>query len=265
MRILGIHGGRKSGKNTLSNFLHGYQLKANDIITGFSIDVDGKLHVDFPTEKGVQSGMLDVTTQGPEFALWASQSIWPYVKNYAFADALKGVATNLFGVPEKLAYGTNEDKETKLEHLRWESFPEIITPQVCDDYGFKQEDLERLGLIEHEPGPMSIREFLQYFGSQICRRIYSPIWVNALIGQIKNEESALSIISDVRFDNEAEAILEAGGKMVKLTRKEIIDWHTSEKGISPHLVSSTLDNANLDLVDTCTQLLQIIDNYRWTE
>lgn len=265
MRILGIHGGRTSGKNTLSNFLHGYQLKANDIITGFSIDVDGKLHVDFPTEKGVQSGMLDVTMQGPEFALWASQSVWPYVKNYAFADALKEIAINLFGVPEKLAYGSNKDKETRMEHLRWEWMPGIYTNEKMYRLSIEANPDLEFFLKYHKPGPMTIREFLQYFGTEICRKIYDSIWVNALIGQIKSEESALAIISDVRFNNEAEAILEAGGKVIELTRREILDNHTSEKGISPHLVSSTLDNANLDLVDTCTQLLQIIDSFGWTE
>jgi hypothetical protein len=45
-RILAFAGCKQSGKTTCSNFIHGYQLRANDVIDGFEITNEGKLVVD---------------------------------------------------------------------------------------------------------------------------------------------------------------------------------------------------------------------------
>ena len=40
-KILAFAGHKQAGKSTCANFLHGYQLRANGIINGFDILVDG--------------------------------------------------------------------------------------------------------------------------------------------------------------------------------------------------------------------------------
>lgn len=262
MRILGINGLIGSGKNTLCNFMHGYQLRANNLIQNFSLDIDGKLHVAYDEGK---EGMLDVERNDPQFALWAVTGLWPYVKSYAFAHALKDICENLFEIPRECLYGTDQEKNAIIPNLLWENIPGIYTNKKMYDLSVEANPELKSILCFHDPGPMTAREFMQFFGTEVMRKIYSPIWVNRCIRLIKEEESALAIITDVRFDNEAEAILGAGGKVVQLTRTTKTDGHTSEKGISPALVSTVLDNANMDLVDSCQQLLNIIDSYGWTE
>ena len=272
MKILGIAGKKNSGKNTLSNFLHGYQLRANNLIEDFSMDEGGKLHV---TYEGGKSGLLDVERQDPQFAIWASAGMWPYVKSYAFAHPLKEMCINLFGIPRECLYGTDEQKNTVMPHLLWENMPGVISTnklqtsslQSSYEWGINEliGDIKNLGFILHEPGPMTARQFMQFLGTEVMRKMYSPVWTNRCLTQINDEESALAIITDVRFDNEAEAILAADGKVIQLTRGITGDGHDSEKGVSSHLVSSVLDNANLDLVDTCQNLLNIIEGYGWQD
>jgi len=265
MKILAFAGLKGSGKNTLANFLHGYQLRANNLIEDFSLDVGGKLHV---TYEGGKSGMLDVERQDPQFAIWASTGLWPYVKSYAFAHPLKDMCESLFDIPRECLYGTDEQKNTVVEHLLWENMPGVITPEKYQELTREATALFRLpdsSFIIHSPGPMTAREFMQFAGTGIFRKMYSPIWTKRCLNLIKDEESALAIVTDLRFDNEAEAILEAGGKIIQLSRGIGGDGHSSEKGVSSGLVNNTLDNVSLDLVDTCQQVLNIIESYGWQD
>ena len=45
-RILGFAGHKQAGKSTCANFLHGYQLRANGVVNGFDILVDGGLVIE---------------------------------------------------------------------------------------------------------------------------------------------------------------------------------------------------------------------------
>jgi hypothetical protein len=270
MRILGIAGRKKSGKNTLGNFLHGYQMRANDLITDFELDDDGKLYIHYTENDKPIKGLLDTERTDAAFALWATTGIWPYVKGYSFAANLKEICLKLFDVPREALYGTDDQKNQIVPHLLWENMPGITTESTPQDLT-PEEIASKLnkyyekvlsGVIYHKPGPMTGREFMQYLGTENFRRMYAPVWTKSLMDQIKDEGSALSVITDVRFDNEAEAILAEGGKIIQLTRG-LSDTHTSEKGLSPGLATDVLDNANLDLVDTCHGLLRIIESYGW--
>jgi hypothetical protein len=90
-------------------------------------------------------------------------------------------------------------------------------------------------------GPMTIREFAQFFGTEIGRKTWSPVWINYLINKVKKEKSELAIITDVRFPNEVESIKEAGGIIIKLNRKiKSKDKHPSE---------TEVDNVPQELID----------------
>lgn len=264
MRILGFAGPKNSGKNTLSNFLHGYQMRANELIDDFTIDSEGKLYVQYSGENNSkQTGLLDVQRSDANFALWATRGMWPYVKNYAFGDALKEICIGMFEVPRKLAYGSDEDKNTIVPHLLWENMPGVYTDEKMYKLTVEANpDISKI-LIYHKAGSMTIREFLQYVGTDLFRRMWYPVWTNHLMKQIKDEESALSIITDVRFDNEATDIINNGGKVIRLTKKKSDDKHDSEAGISDNLVSNVLDNTSQDLAETCQNLLNIVGSYGW--
>ena len=175
-RILAFAGTKQAGKNTCCNFLHGYQLRSYHIIDHFAITESGELAVDtkvVDAEGNEQQnlGVLDVTRIDADFMEWAIYNMWPFVKHYAFATALKEISMGLFGLTKDQCYGTDQDKNT-FTTWRWENMPGV---------GKKK-------------GRMKAREFLQYFGSDICREINENVWTDTTIEQIEKESPLIGII-----------------------------------------------------------------------
>ena len=214
-RIIGISGKKQSGKNTSANFLHGLILKSNGLAPDFKIDEAGDLAV--LTDMGW--GVFDVTRKDSAFVEYADINMWPHVKLYSFADGLKGLCVEFFGLRPEQVYGTDKEKNTKT-HVRGEDTPTWQNSSLNLDRGF-----------------MTARELLQYFGTNIMRKMYTNVWVDHTIKRIKSEQTEMAIIADVRFPNEVETILEAGGEVIKLQRAPLKDNHESE---------TALDEGNFD-------------------
>ena len=89
---------------------------------------------------------------------------------------------------------------------------------------------------------MTAREFMQFFGTDVMRKMYEPIWVSSCIKKIQQEQSELAIIADVRFPNEAKAIEKAGGTLIRLTRQTIEDNHSSEVALDDYPFTDYIDN-----------------------
>jgi len=233
--IIGIAGKKQAGKNTVANIMHGIFLKKNGMISDFNIDWRGRLYVFTTNINGEQGwGEFDISRKDEEFLGWADNNMHPYIKLYSFADTLKLIAVNLFKIPEESVYGTDEQKNQLQEHLLWENMPGVICyPNYveCGNATHGDIDPNNIGLITHKTGSMTAREFLQYFGTNIMRKIFEPIWVEDTIRRIKLEQSLISVIADVRFENEANAIIENGGKLMKLTRNISNDNHSSETSL----------------------------------
>ncbi len=80
----------------------------------------------------------------------------------------------------------------------------------------------------------TVREVLQRVGTEAMRdQIHTDVWVNALFSDL-NEDSKW-IITDTRFPNEAKAIKDIGGKVIKITRPSIVS-------VSTHPSEIALDN-----------------------
>lgn len=98
----------------------------------------------------------------------------------------------------------------------------------------------------------SPRQMLQSMGTEWGRNtIHDEIWIRITMERIKPELDCgrSVVITDVRFDNEAQAILAAGGEVWRVARP---GWrcladeaaaHQSEAGVSDHLVARTIDNS----------------------
>lgn len=247
--ILGISGRKQAGKNTTANILHGIVLKQEGFIKDWNIGSNGELLVDSDGW-----GEFDVTRKDPEFVTWADNNMWPFVKIYSFADELKRICIELFDIPFECVYGTDEQKNQLQEHLLWENMPGVMTHDNIYDFidgwgAGTQGDINRIiekgefmGWPVKKNGPMTAREFMQFFGTDIMRKTYEPIWVNACIKKIQQEQSALAIIADVRFPNEAKAIEQAGGKVVRLTREVHEDNHSSEVALDDYPFTDYIDN-----------------------
>lgn len=89
----------------------------------------------------------------------------------------------------------------------------------------------------------SPRQALQTLGTEWGRDcIGEDLWID--IAKIKMQSAQDIVISDVRFDNEAMAILDMGGCIVEIVRDDIkqVNLHSSESGISPELITLTVTN-----------------------
>ena len=79
-----------------------------------------------------------------------------------------------------------------------------------------------------ELGGRSQRQVLQYFGTEFGRWIYEDFWVDRLIDSLSPSHNY--IVTDVRFLNEAKAIMENRGRLVRIINphKTSTATHASE-------------------------------------
>ena len=209
-KIIGISGRKQSGKNTVANFINGSILKNLDMVEDFVINDKGQLEIKTSNQDGDTNwGIFDVTRKDGAYIDYAERELWPYIKVYHFADPLKELAINLFDISATVVYGNNAQKNSKT-NLLWEHMPENN---------------------ENKSGPMTVREFLQHFGTNVMRNIKDDIWVSATLKKIIFEDSAISVIPDVRFPNEVKAIRENGGCVIRLKRDVFNDNHPCESAL----------------------------------
>jgi len=249
-KILAFSGSKQSGKTTRVNFLHGYEMKRMEAVKVFEINENGNLVVNAITtdEKGDASegmGILDIERQDFEFAAYASQRIWPFVRCYNFATPLKRVCMNVFGLTHEQCYGTDEEKNTHINIMR-ENLPDVPS--------------------DHNHGPMTAREFLQHFGTDICRRIKPDVWTSICINDIVDDESELAVIGDCRFRNEVDAVHEAGGKVIRLLRRPSDDKHSSENDLQDYDgFDHVIDNSNMTIEECNKELLNTLIDWGWIQ
>jgi len=226
--IIGIAGKKRSGKNTFGNYITGRVLKDKGLVKDFFINEEGKLLVETAFSDGsIDWGVLDLDRRDEEFYIHASQTIWPYVKCYSFAKPLKDMIIDLFDVSEESVYGNEEQRNVKT-HINWEDMPGEVTLQ----------------------GPMSGIEIMQYFGTEVMRRIYDNVWVNKTIRTIQQEQPEIAIITDLRFLNEAKAIRKNKGRLIKLTRNVLNLKHESEIALDGYRdYDMVIDNSMLSHED----------------
>jgi hypothetical protein len=244
MKIIGIAGKKQSGKNTTANILHGTVLKKQGLIKDFNINGDGKLIIYTEDSHGRAGwGEFDVTRKDGDFIEYSEHNMWPYIKLYSFADNLKQICVELFNIPQECVWGTDEQKNQTQEHLLWENMPRFQNMTLM-----KKMPLDARKGWDWREGPMTAREFMQFFGTDIMRKVYGPIWINSTIKKIQREQSELAIIADVRFPNEADVIKDVNGVVVRLTRHKLEDNHSSEIALDDYAFTDYIDNQD-DSVD----------------
>jgi hypothetical protein len=295
--IIGISGRKQAGKNTVANILHGIILKQIQAIEDWNIGANGELNVLTTNANGESGwGIFDVSRKDNAFVQYAEHNMWPYVKLYSFADTLKWMCTDLFDIPYECVWGTNEQKNQPQEHLLWENMPGVITPENAwkifhtfnrwNYHNLTQEEINILdekikiqfspqdfnpynptwcvfpdkGIFVHRSGPMTAREFMQYMGTDLMRKMYEPIWVNACIKKIQREQSILAIVADVRFPNEANAIAQAGGTLLRLTRNILDDNHESETALDDYPFTNIIKNDNESIYELMTKVKSLYLN-----
>ena len=231
-KILGFAGKKQSGKNTCCNFLQMLKFHEYGVCKNASLNEQGQILVsDLFGEKVSGSDWIPLTEEYVDISQLL-ESFHP-CKIYAFADVLKEFAVDVLGLEYNQVYGTNEEKNSPT-HLLWENMP-----------------------TGNNKGPMTGREVLQYFGSDICRKMYENIWFDACIRRIRKDNPELALISDVRFSNEIAGVQKEGGIVFGLPRDIVNgkDTHSSEQ-VDLSLCDYVLPEGNIDT--TTKKLYKII-------
>lgn len=107
-------------------------------------------------------------------------------------------------------------------------------------------DERRLKETALEPFGCSPRRLMQTLGTEWGRQMIKPtLWVDLMRQRLERERTAfeLIVITDVRFDDEAQLIHTLGGEVWQIERAtDAVAAHTSEAGINPLLVTRSIDN-----------------------
>jgi hypothetical protein len=120
------------------------------------------------------------------------------------------------------------------------------------------------------PDFVSPRLALQTLGTEWGRRLYSGVWVNALVHGISTPpaDTCRYVITDVRFINEVEGLAACGIPCVLLERNNPryathanrVSLHDSERvdTIPPGMFRAVIDNRNLSLPQLYEKLEELI-------
>jgi len=197
---------------------------------------------------------------------------------------IAGGKTNLIGISGKMGSGKDTlsivinyvaDNFAPESIANWEQpvneftyankkYSEKLKYMVCFLIGCDRSDLEDREFKEKELGEewdgLTPRKLLQLLGTEAGRHIIHPnIWVNALFADYEKDSNW--IITDVRFPNEAEAIKDKGGILIRIERPQLIERdfeHLSETALDDYdgfdYVINNDTNSVQDLVDKVKEL-----------
>lgn len=280
MKIVGFAGKKQSGKNTAFNFMLGvYMTHLGLVRKCATVSDDGKLFITDLWGDDDYAGELDITRNNTSMNEFRENYVYPYIKIYSFADLLKqNVCIDVLGLTHEQCFGTDEDKNS-LTELRWENMPEVTTradvlgvmikrytKDMCEEFDINEVArglCSQLRLTCHKPGKMTAREVMQFVGTNIFRKMYGNVWVDATIRKIQEEKSELAVITDCRFPNEVEGIQKAGGKVIRFTRQPFEDQHESETALDEDKFSKSnfdaiLDNKDMSVKEQNAALYRIL-------
>lgn len=216
--ILGVSGKKQSGKDSICKIIQALDIYTEDYGTP----------IDFVKE-------CLLTARLDELELFRDiTSRW---EKHSFAEKMKECAAIILNC--------------SVESFEQENFKNQVIPWITEDV----QTLTADGFGEFNAVPITVRKFLQKFGTEVGRSIDNDLWVKALFQDyVINQypEYATTddgrriaigmntiepnwIIPDVRFWNEAEAIRKRKGILIRVERDTYLsDAHSSETGLDTY-------------------------------
>lgn len=107
------------------------------------------------------------------------------------------------------------------------------------------------------------REFLQHYGTEAHRDVFgADFWLDAVVpvseaegiisgSTLARDDADFLLVTDLRFENEAQRVLDVGGEVWEIHRPDLIKFeasHSSEAPLAPRFITRTLPNIG-DLLD----------------
>ena len=138
--------------------------------------------------------------------------VLPRSIRYAFADLLKAEVSRLFGFPPEWCYNRKE---------------EVINFHHMEEG-------------ESIPKEMTVRETLQWYGTDVIRAREPQRWIRQIVRTIRElHDYDYLIIEDVRFLNEAKFVKDSGGLLVRI---EPYDGYIMPTKAVQHISETELDD-----------------------
>ena len=118
-----------------------------------------------------------------------------------------------------------------------------------------------------------VRTLLQVFGTDVGRKLLGEnVWVDVLFSSLNPDKNY--VVSDVRFENECEAILSRGGEMWRINRADVgpVNGHISDSALDSYKdFAYTINNSdsltvlNLKVMNRLEKVLGAACCYRGCE
>lgn len=262
-KVVAFSARKSGGKDTSANFLLGTVMKKLSFIADFKVTDKGKLYCFGWANQAASDGVFDYDAQTQFVSSFKKNYLDKHIKLYSFADCLKkDICMKMFGLTYEQCYGTDEQKNT-LTHLRWEDMPGVVTPFVaatvlcdmCGDGSYpKNLEYNIPSIMVHDEGVMTAREFMQFGGTEIFRKMCHDCHVNATNNQIEIDSPEIAVIRDARFVNEVDGTREKGGYVVRLLRdpNDGNDKHESETALDDYPLENyfaVIDNREMSVAE----------------
>jgi hypothetical protein len=253
---IALSGKKQSGKNATCNYIVAKRL--NRRVTEYYWDIN---------EKGILRSTHDF--HGVQLHEKIDYEPGDEFKIYSFADPLKQFCINVFGATWEQMYGTDAQKNSMIEHILWDNIPDIWRPVTKVYHApryleFSGQQGEGFYEDVRKSGPMTGRELMQLFGTEIVRKIYGDAWARATYSAVANDGAELALICDGRFPNEVEMGNTVKAKSIRLLRAVYEDNHASETALDnyPHdRFTLVVDNRDMTLEEQCKFLDPYIDSW----
>lgn len=203
--IVGISGKKQSGKDSICKIIQALDVYTKDYGTP----------IDFVKECLMTERLAELELFRDITSRW---------EKHSFAEKLKECAAIILNC--------------SVESFEQESFKNQVIPWITENV----QTLTADGFGEFDAVPITVRKFLQKFGTEVGRNIDNNLWVKALFQDYSKTyanrgimQPSYWIIPDVRFWNEAEAIRKKDGILIRVERDtHPFDTHPSETALDTY-------------------------------
>ena len=164
----------------------------------------------------------------------------------SFARLLKESAAALFDIPVKDWETYKNDPDAKvLLQVGWDE------AEIVQDHTDDGDPITNPVDVPHIVKEFTAREVLQRYGTEAHRKVFGDdFWVDqAMVTYDANQErnKFLFYVTDCRFSNEALAVLNRGGVVVRVTgANEETGTHASETPLPNEYITFDIDNSIRD-------------------
>ncbi len=243
--IIALSGRKQSGKTTIGNFFISLFLSNMGVSKEIKIEDDGDITLSDIYGNDLYKKITPRYELEKDFVVSNFyKELDQHIKIYNFADILKqNVCMEVLGLSYQQCYGTDDNKN-ELVDCFWPSATSSDETQID-----KQ---------------MTAREVMQYVGTDIFRKIKKTVWIDSTMSNISRDKPKMAIITDCRFPDEVDAVKNAGGYVIRLTRDLHNSSHISETALDKdnydwNNFDYVLDNQNLTIYEQSLQIQEWLD------